>query len=135
MAADRSQTSSAWDPAVRLLVRCALVNLSNGQDYAVTDEGLAVAGVDPGTPPPSGADLVAWWQERITGPSAGTARTALALLHQQGDGITVDELADRAGWSRTSSGPSAAVRILEKLGLARRDPHDGRVWLDTDLRG
>ena len=132
VAADRSQTSSAWDPAVRLLQRSGLVAVSNGQDWAVTDEGLAVAGVDPGTPPPTGAELITWWQQRITGPSAGAARTALALLHDEGDGITVDELADRAGWSRTSSGPSAAVRILEKLGLARRE--DGLIVLDEPLR-
>jgi hypothetical protein len=129
VAADRSTTSSGWAPAVRQLTYAGLV-AEHGGDFAVTDAGLEVAGVDPGTPPPTGPELIDWWCQRIPG-SAQTALRTLAAI-DQGDGVSIDELADAAGWSRTSSGPGAAVAVLVKLGLASRS---GRlVHLDEDLR-
>jgi hypothetical protein len=128
--ADRSPTSSAWDPAVRQLRNAGYITTFDKGEWIATEKGLAVAGVDPGAQPPSGPELIEWWGSRITGPSAGAARRALQILYGHAP-MTQDELADQAGWSRTSSGPGAAVGILVKLGLVER--RDGLIHLDDQF--
>lgn len=128
VASDRSTTSSGWDPAVRQLRTTNCVQQRRDGDWEITEKGLAVAGVDPGLPPPSGAELIDWWCLRIPGPE----QKALRVLASEPEPITQHELADLAGWSRTSSGPGAAVGTLVKLGLVER--HGGLIYLDDTLR-
>lgn len=128
VAADRSTTSSGWDPAERQLRRLGLITWDRGW-VTCTPEGLAVAGVDPGVPPPSGADLVDWWCERIPGP----AQKVLRLLYEAQVPMSQDAICDALDWSRTSSGPSAAIAALTKLELARRE--QGLVVLGEPFLG
>lgn len=116
-----SVRSSALPGFRKALIDGGLITESSGL-MAATAAGVAVAG-----PAPRGLDE---WFGRLT---PGQASMLRALQHA-GEAISLDEIASRAGVSRTSSALGSGLKELVELGLAER-PSAGLYRIARDMIG
>ena len=86
-----------------------------GGAVAITETGLAAAGVEPGAPPVTAEEIREQWRSVL---KAG-ARTMLDfLLDAHPAGLTRDELAAAAGLERTGGTFQSYLSVLRSNGLA-----------------
>lgn len=107
-----SQKSSSFANALGGL-RSGGLAVGGRDGISATDAGRDAAGDVPAAP--VGAALVEHWSGQL----GKAERTLLAVLVEQHPGLlTADELANRSGYSRTSSSFNNAIGKLRSLGLA-----------------
>lgn len=124
-----SRRSSTWRPTIRGLVDGGYLSESGGQ-YQVTAAGLAVFPGEQTAEPVSGAALVEMWCSKLPKQAAVMLRTIVDL--GDGPGVTEDELAERTGYSKTSSTFKPSIRMLVKHDLVTL--RGDRMLPSDDLR-
>ena len=113
--AGRSRRSSSWDAARRRLRTEGMVacDPENGL-WSATESGRASAGIAADAPAVTGEALVDLWVSKLSRVE-GVLLNALWGIRV----ISRTELANRTGYSRTSSSFEAAIRTLRANGLLR----------------
>ncbi len=110
----RSVRSSAYAAAVAEILRSGMVK-QNGKLMSLTDSGLNIVGGIHLGPQHSAEETQETWRRALPGYERGLLDVLLAVYPE---GLTREELAERAGKSIKSSAYAAAVANLIKNGLA-----------------
>lgn len=110
-----SVNSSSFTNALGALRSQGLI-AGQGDSLSPTNEGAARIGAVP--PLPSGKELADWWRGKL--PKAEAA--LLGALVDAGHELSKEKLAERSGYSLTSSSFSNALGALRSLQLVERGP-------------
>jgi hypothetical protein len=122
----RSQRSSAFGPALNELTTHGLAIVSSVGLYEPTPSGIEMMGG--AQRPRSSAEVIEQWRKNLP-----TYEQSLfeALIEAYPDGLTREDLAQRAGKSLRSSAFSPSISTLVKNGIATHD--SGVVRASDDL--
>jgi len=123
--AGKGKKSSALDSALASIKRMGLVTSRN--EMNLTESGFSALGADVPLPPQSFNDIIALWREVLSEYERALFDALLRAPH----GLTLDELSERSGKSKTSSQFQSTVAMFVKNKIATR--HGDRLVLHNPL--
>jgi len=123
-----STNSGSTDGNLQALKKEGLVQ-ETAKQLAITPAGWTRLGRTPPAPPLTAAATVALWHQVL---DPGPWRVLNTLIGIYPAGLTRDELADQAGFSRTSGTFGGYISLLRQNGLVQ--VHNGRLQAGSLLR-
>lgn len=123
--AGKGKKSSALDSALAKIKRIGLV--TSGNEMNLTESGFSALGADAPEPPQTFQDIVRLWREVLN----EYERALFDPLLNAPRGLTLDELSERSGKSKTSSQFQSVVAMFVKNKIATR--HGDRLVLHNPL--
>ncbi len=129
-AAKMKVTGGTFSTYWGVLTRSGLIAAAGGDDFQVTDAGLAYLGADAPVMPESLDERIAFWKARL---KEGARRMLDIVRQHYGFGVTRDELAAQLDMAASGGTFSTYLGTLRRNRLV--DEVDGKVVLHTQLVG